>query len=329
MGGAAALPLFIFLFISSYPLSSKAILTENYYEKTCPQFEKIMQDIVSTKQMDNPTTAAATLRLLFHDCMVEGCDSSAFITSTPTNKAEREHDNNLSIGGDAFDLIVKAKTALELACPGIVSCSDILALATRDLITMVGGPFVHVRLGRKDGLVSLASRVDLINSTATVSEQIQFFASRGFSVQEMVALIGAHTIGFAHCKEFAPRLFNYSQATPTDPAFNPRFATTLKSSCGNFEKNPGMAIFFDVISPGRFDNMFYQNMARGLTLLKSDNDLFQDPRTKPFVLKYASDQKAFFTDFTNAMEKLLVLNIKTGHQGEVRRRCDSFNNIKA
>ncbi|KAG5604340.1 hypothetical protein H5410_025832 [Solanum commersonii] len=43
--------------------------------------------------------------------------------------------------GDAYDVVTRAKTALELQCPGIVSCADILAIAIRDLITMVGGPF--------------------------------------------------------------------------------------------------------------------------------------------------------------------------------------------
>lgn len=67
---------------------------------------------------------------------------------------------NLSLSGDAFDIINKIKNALELACPGIVSCSDIVVQATRDLVKMVGGPFYPVRLGRKDSLESDAKKVD-------------------------------------------------------------------------------------------------------------------------------------------------------------------------
>ncbi|XP_043719151.1 peroxidase 41-like [Telopea speciosissima] len=326
-GAAAVLPIFILLFVSSTSLLSEGKLTENYYQTTCPQLEKTVQEIVTNKQITSPTTAAAILRLLFHDCMVEGCDASILISSNPSNKAERDNDHNLSLAGDGFDVVVRAKTALELACPGIVSCSDILVLATRNLVNMVGGPYYKVRLGRKDGLISKASNVDILNSTATVDEQIKYFAARGFTVQEMVALVGAHTIGFAHCKEFAPRIFNYSNTSPIDPTLNNGFATGLQKACANYEQNPNMAIFLDVVSPGKFDNIFYQNMPKGMTLLKSDNLLIQDPRTKPFVLKYAADQTAFFNDFSHAMEKLSVLNVKTGRNGEVRRRCDSFNKV--
>lgn len=91
-----------------------------------------MQDTITNKQITSPTTAAATLRLFFHDCLLNGCDSSILITSTPFNKAERDADINLSLPGDAFDVITRAKTALELQCPNTVSCSDILAVATRD-----------------------------------------------------------------------------------------------------------------------------------------------------------------------------------------------------
>ncbi|XP_042476146.1 peroxidase 41-like [Macadamia integrifolia] len=329
MGGASVLPIFILLFVSSSSLLSEGMLNENYYQKSCPQMEKIIQEVVTTKQIASPTTAAATVRLFFHDCMIEGCDASIFISSTASNKAERDNVHNVNLAGDAFDVVVRAKTALELACPGIVSCSDIIAVATRNLISMVGGPLYKVRLGRKDGFVSKSSRVNIINSTATVSEQIKYFAVRGFTIQEMVALLGAHTIGFAHCKEFAPRIFNNSKTSPIDPLLNPKFAGSLQNACKNYQNNPNMAIFLDVVSPGRFDNNFFKNMPKGMTLLKSDNLLIQDPRTKPFVLKYAADQAVFYKDFSAAMEKLSVFGTKTGRNGEVRRRCDSFNNVKA
>lgn len=95
-----------------------------------------------------------------------------------------------------------------MECPGIVSCADILALAARDLVIMLGGPYFKVRLGRKDSLTSRASDVmgKIPMPTMSIEELITLFKNKGFTAQEMVALTGAHTVGFSHCKEFADRL---------------------------------------------------------------------------------------------------------------------------
>lgn len=321
-------PLLILLFLSIPFAQSK--LSIDYYKHSCPDFQNIVREIVTNKQLSNPTTAAGTLRVFFHDCMVEGCDASVLISSNHVNSAERDADLNLSLPGDAFDVVIRAKTALELTCPGIVSCSDILAQTTRDLVIMVGGPFYKVRLGRKDGLISKASRVEgnLPRVNQTMDAMIKVFANKGFSIQEMVALTGGHTIGFSHCKEFADRLFNFNKTMQTDPAIHPKFADALKRTCANYKTDTAMSAFNDVMTPGKFDNMYYQNLQRGLGLLTSDHALVKDPRTRPFVELYATNQKEFFMAFSRAMEKLSILHVKTGHKGEVRHRCDAFNSIQ-
>ncbi|XP_057950748.1 peroxidase 31-like [Malania oleifera] len=323
--------LLLIFFLSSLPSPSLSKLTSNYYDKTCPDFQKIMRETITTKQITTPTTAAATLRLFFHDCMVDGCDASVLISSNTFNTAERDADINLSLPGDAFDVVVRAKTALELTCPGIVSCSDILATATRDLVTMVGGPFYTVRLGRKDGLVSKASAVEpsLPRANSSLDSIIAKFQSKGFSIREMVALTGGgHTIGFSHCKEFISRVFNFSKISESDPAYHPKYAAGLRKTCENYTRDTSMSAFNDVMTPNKFDNMYFQNLPRGLGLLASDHAFVADPRTRPIVEQYAKDQKVFFDDFAHAMEKLSVYGIKTGRKGEVRHRCDAFNSIK-
>lgn len=302
-------------------------LYTNYYRKSCPRFEQIVQDTVTNKQIASPTTAAATIRLFLHDCLLNGCDASTLLSSTPFNKAERDADINLSLPGDAFDVVVRAKTALDLACPNTVSCADILAVATRDLLTMVGGPFYTVPLGRKDSRVSRASDVDgnLPKPTMPISEITRIFAQRGFSVQEMVALCGAHTVGFSHCKEFSDGIYNYSKSSQCDPQYNPRFAAGLQKACADYHNNPTLSVFNDIMTPNKFDNMYFQNLAKGLGLLKSDHTLNSDPATKPFVDLYARDENRFFKDFALAMQKLSVYGVKTGRAGEIRRRCDQIN----
>ncbi|KAK7281494.1 hypothetical protein RIF29_09545 [Crotalaria pallida] len=101
--------------------------------------------------ISTPTTAAATIRLFLHNCLFpNGCDAFILLSSTLFSSAERDNDINLSLPGDAFDLVVRAMTTVELACPNTVSCSDILAASTRDLLVMLGGPTFPVFLGRRD-----------------------------------------------------------------------------------------------------------------------------------------------------------------------------------
>ncbi|QCE07802.1 peroxidase 65-like [Vigna unguiculata] len=324
-----AFPLLFLLFLS-LPFSY-ANLNADYYKETCPDFPKIVMENIYTKQSTSPATAPGILRLFFHDCITDGCDGSILISSNAYNPhAERDADLNLSLSGDAFDVIVKIKNALELACPGVVSCSDIVAQATRDLVKMVGGPYYPVMLGRKDSFDSDAAKVveSLPTPNMTMDQIIEKFTKKGFTVKEMVALTGAHTIGFTHCKEFINRIYNFSKTSDADPSMHPKLVAGLRSVCHNYTSDPSMAAFNDMRTPGRFDNAYFQNVMNGLGLLVSDSMLGVDPRTKPFVELYAKDQQAFFNDFANAMVKLSAFQVKTGKEGEVRSRCDQFNNLK-
>lgn len=310
---------------------AESMLNPEYYAQTCPNFAKIVQEVVTDKQLAVPTTAAGSLRLFFHDCVVGGCDASILISSNQLSGSERDNDINHSLPGDAFDVVIRSKTRLELECPGIVSCSDILAEATRDLVTMIGGPFYPVRLGRKDSAQSRAADVEghIARANMSLTQIIDIFASKGFSVQEMVALTGAHTVGFSHCSEFAYRIFNYSQqgGGDHDPSMNPEYVAGLRKLCQNYQQDPTIAAFNDPMSPGKFDNTYYVNLQRGLGLLSSDQAMAADERTKAYVDLYAADQAKFFEAFANAMEKVSILDVKTGDQGEVRKRCDTPNAI--
>ncbi|XP_016173507.1 peroxidase 65-like [Arachis ipaensis] len=302
----------LFLLFLSVPFSS-AKLNPDYYNATCPDFAKIVRDQVFTKQSVVPATAAGVLRLFFHDCITDGCDASIFISSNAyTPHAERDADLNLSLSGDAFDLVIKIKNLLELTCPGVVSCSDIIAQATRDLIKMVGGPYFPVRLGRKDSLNSDASKVpaSLPTPTMTMDDIINKFAARKFTVREMVALTGAHTIGFTHCKEFANRIFNFSPTSQVDPTLHPKFAEGLRHVCWNYTKDPSMSAFNDPRSPSKFDNAYFGNVLKGLGLLRSDYLLGADPRTRPIVEEYAKNEQAFFRDSTIVVNSILFLDIQ-------------------
>lgn len=71
--------------------------------------------------------------------ILKGCDASVIIQSTGSNKAEKDSKDDLSLAGDGFDTVIKAKEAVDAIpqCRNKVSCADILAMATRDVIVLV------------------------------------------------------------------------------------------------------------------------------------------------------------------------------------------------
>lgn len=141
-----------------------------------------------------------------------------------------------------------------------------------------------------------------------------------------MALSGAHTVGFSHCKEFSSGIYNYSKTASCDPQYNPRFASGLQKACADYQKNPSLSVFNDIMTPNKFDNMYFQNLQKGLGLLQSDHGLHGDPTTREFVDLYAKNQDKFFQDFARAMEKLSNYGVKIdSRSGEIRRRCDQFN----
>ena len=103
-----------------------------FYARTCPRAEKIVRSTVEKHFRSNPRIAPGLLRMHFHDCFVQGCDGSVLITGPGT---ERSAPPNSATPG--YEVIDDAKTQLEAACPGVVSCADILALATRDSVVVV------------------------------------------------------------------------------------------------------------------------------------------------------------------------------------------------
>lgn len=328
MGAFHKLVIFTLLIGVIFPHTTTAQLRQKYYAKTCPRVESIVRQAVQQKIKETFVTIPSVLRLFFHDCFVNGCDASVMIQSTPTNTAEKDHPDNLSLAGDGFDTVIKAKAALDAypGCKNNVSCADILALATRDVVNIAGGLFWQVELGRLDGLVSKASSVNgkLPKASDKVSKLSSMFASHGLSQADMVALSGAHTVGFSHCDQFSNRIYGFTPANPVDPTLNQQFANQLMGMCPK-DVDPRIAVNIDPNTPHAFDNMYYKNLIQGKGLFTSDQDLYTDPRTQPMVKNWAQNSISFKQAFANAMIKLGRVGVKSGKNGNIRVRCDAFN----
>ncbi|XP_059456976.1 peroxidase 73-like [Corylus avellana] len=311
-----------------YPQAASAQLKQNYYANICPNVENIVRDAVQKKFKQTFVTVPATIRLFFHDCFVQGCDASVIIQSTGSNTAEKDHPDNLSLAGDGFDTVIKAKAAIDAvgSCKNKVSCADVLAMATRDVIALSGGPSYAVELGRLDGLSSKASSVNgkLPQPTFNLDQLNSLFAANGLTQADMIALSGAHTVGFSHCSKFANRIYNFSGQNPVDPSLNKDYATQLQAMCPKIV-DPRIAINMDPNTPNTFDNTYFKNLQEGKGLFTSDQVLFTDARSKSTVNSWSSSSSAFQNAFVSAITKLGRVGVKTGKNGNIRTDCAAFN----
>ncbi|XP_028802366.1 peroxidase 16-like [Neltuma alba] len=302
-------------------------LQVDYYNHSCPNVESIIRAAVERKFQQTIVTAPATLRLFFHDCFVRGCDASVILAKR-NGAAEKVNPIDLSLAGDGFDTVLKAKAAVEEVpgCRNKVSCADILALATRDVITLTGGPSYTVELGRLDGRISTKASVRrrIPHANFKLPKLEAMFASHGLSLTDLVALSGAHTIGFSHCSQFSRRIYRFRSRNSIDPTLDLGYAQQLRNWCPT-NVDPRIVVSLDPTTPWIFDNQYFKNLRQGKGLLTSDQTLFTDRRSRKLVNLFASNSTAFEQAFVTAMTKLGRIGVKTGNQGEIRQDCTRVN----
>ncbi|KAL9275831.1 Peroxidase 5-like protein [Drosera capensis] len=303
--------------------ASTGQLEYGFYKTICPGAEAIVRNVVLRAISLDVGLGAGLIRLLFHDCFVRGCDGSVLIASTASNPSEQVSPINLSLRG--FQVIDLAKTQLEAACPGVVSCADIVAFAARDSALWLGGIGYPVAAGRRDGLVSSSADPlqNLPQFNFTLAQLEYTFAAKGLSVQDMVVLSGAHSIGRAHCSSFINRLY------PTvDPALDPLFASSLLRICptpDNITATNNPVTVQDYQTPRILDNRYYQDILQGRVLFTSDEDLVTSTPTLGQVRTYAALGGLWANQFAQAMQKMGQIGALTGTQGEIRNVCSAFN----
>ncbi|KAF8704232.1 hypothetical protein HU200_031730 [Digitaria exilis] len=311
---------------NSTPSTSSTLgqLSPSFYAQSCPGVELAVRDVVRSASLLDPSIPGKLVRLVFHDCFVEGCDASVLIQG---NGTERTDPANLSLGG--FNVIDAAKRLLEVVCPATVSCSDIIVLAARDAVVFTGGPAVPVTLGRRDGLVSLASNVrrNIIDTGFSVDAMAASFTAKGLTLDDLVTLSGGHTIGSAHCNTFRERFqVANGSMTPVDGSMNTDYANELIRACSaNGTVAAGTAVDCDAGSASVFDNRYFANLLDGRGLLRTDAVLVQNATTRAKVAEFAQSQDGFFASWAESYARLTTLGVKTGADGEIRRTCSSVN----
>ncbi|GAV73517.1 LOW QUALITY PROTEIN: peroxidase domain-containing protein, partial [Cephalotus follicularis] len=236
------------------------------------------------------------------------------------------------------------KDELEKVYPGVVSCADTIALATRDGIVPAGGPFYPVFTGSRDSRsyfeVDLA---EIPRPDGNLTQTLNLFALREFSKRETVSLLGGHNIGNIGCEFIRACLYNFSGTGQIDPSIASDFlhirrscplnkssnndgSPALMRSRGMSESTLGLGDYqelsFLISSRACFDTHYYQSLLRGRGLLFSDQQLMVDDQTAMLVRIYSiGNGSTFQMDFARVMVKLSNLGALTGSEGQVQINC--------
>ncbi|KAK1299394.1 Peroxidase 52 [Acorus calamus] len=263
---------------------------------------------------------ASILRLFFHDCFVNGCDGSILLDDTSSFTGEKNAFPNRN-SARGFEVIDAIKTNVEKACNGTVSCADILAIAARDGVFLLGGPTWTVQLGRRDARTASQSAANnqIPSPASSLSALISSFSNKGLNARDLTALSGAHTIGQSQCTNFRAHIYN-------DTNINAAFASSKKANCpaasGSGDSNLAP---LDAQTPGRFDNGYYKNLVGQRGLLHSDQELFNGGSQDALVRTYSQNGARFASDFAAAMIRMGAISPLTGSSGEIRKNCRKLN----
>ncbi|KAL4598201.1 hypothetical protein ACB092_11G043300 [Castanea dentata] len=260
-----------------------------YYSNSSTQSASSSNDDISS--LNNVSTAL--LRLSFHDCFVEGCNAS------------RQAIPNQTLRG--FDKIDSVKEEFEKACPGVVSCADIVSIATRDGIMLAGGPFYPVLTGRRDSIHSYFNEAlaAIPRPDDNIKQTLHLFDLK--SLKRFKKFFGAHNIGKIGYEFIQKRLSEFKGTGLPDPTIAPDFLPEMRMRCQD--------------SNGTTTRPSSSSMA-SLGLLFADQQLMANEKTARLERAYASDDGSTFRmDFARAMMKMLGLDLLTGSQGQVWRNC--------
>lgn len=166
------LPLFLFMTHVIIMTTAEPPLRPGYYSETCPEAESTVRKVLKEAMIREPRSGASVMRFQFHDCFVnvkfslilffvsyrfvslnlvlivlrillnlQGCDGSMLLDDTPDMLGEKLSLSNIN-SLRSYEVVDEIKEALESVCPGIVSCADIIIMASRDAVALVSNLYL-------------------------------------------------------------------------------------------------------------------------------------------------------------------------------------------
>lgn len=326
------LPLLALAVLSFLPADVKAAtslptpvkLQWHYYKvhNTCDDAEAYIQYQVKRFWQSDKSITPKLLRLLYSDCLVTGCDASILLD---VPNSEKTAPQNRGLGG--FVVIDKIKTVLEQRCPGVVSCADILNLATRDAVHLAGAPSYPVFTGRRDGMKSMAASVDLPSPSISWEAALAYFTSKGLDILDLTTLLGAHSMGRTHCSHIVDRLYNFNNTGKPDRSIAASFLAELRKLCPKTQKGQtDLLVFLNPESGSNytFTSSYFSRVLSKKVVLGVDQQLLFGDITKEIVTELQGFED-FRKSFALSMSRMGNLNVLTGGKGQIRRDCRYIN----
>ncbi|KAI5917032.1 heme peroxidase [Camillea tinctor] len=170
---------------SSLLLAAVVAFAGNTVAQSCPTVWTTIASDVKTAFLSDDSNcnddARAAIRASFHDCFPGSCDGSLILANECTDRGENAQMVGIcsTLGDMASQYNVSTADMIQFgAAMGIAACSL--------------GPKIAFKVGRIDSSTANAEN-QIPGRNSDAATQIAAFEAKGFTVTELVALVGAHS----------------------------------------------------------------------------------------------------------------------------------------
>lgn len=105
---------------------------------------------------------------------------------------------------------------------------------------------------------------------------------------------------------------------------DPRYAAFLKTKCKSLADTT-TTVELDPGSFQKFDSHYYDILSENKGLFQSDAALLTNKGARNIAMELRNQDK-FFTEFAQSMKRMGAVNVLTGTEGEIRKKCSVINN---
>lgn len=182
---------------------------------------------------------------------------------------------------------------VQLAHPG-VSHADLWTLAGASAVEFLGGPRVKHKMGRSDAVdgAKCPPNGRIPDASKGADHIREMFYRMGMTDREIVALCGAHTLGRCHLVR---------------SGYDGKWTANPLKFDNSYFKNLMFLEWKPKEWPGKLQYEATDANGEVLMMLPTDMALRTDPVFREYAQLYATDEQAFFRDFSEAFAKLISL----------------------